>query len=87
MSSRSCHSITAKLGGRGMTLLIFDEAGESFQVELTYEQLAAMKCPSSENSFFLYHWLKEFFDLVGDHMPNQNEIHLDNSTVKLQVCV
>ena len=43
-----------------------------------------MNCPSSEGSFFLYHWLKEFFDLDGDHMPNQQEFCLDNM---LQVCV
>ena len=54
-----------------------------------YTHLAAMSIPFNErfHDVFLYHWLKEFFDLVGDHMPNQNEIYLDNSTVKLQVCV
>ena len=62
-----------------------NEVGQSFNITLTHQQRSAMVLPKAEGSLHLYCWLEEFFGFVGEHMPNSNEIHLDNATVKLTV--
>ena len=41
-----------------------------------------MKMPLSAKAYYCVGWMKEFFDLVGDHNPNSNEIHLEKQDKK-----
>lgn len=45
--------------------------------ELTQKQQAMLRIPNSPSSFTCYTWMANHFDLVGDKMPNKNEIHLE----------
>ena len=46
--------------------------------ELKPEQKAMLRIPNSPASFTCYSWMTNYFDLVGDKMPNKNnEIHLE----------
>jgi len=50
---------------------------------LTSEEIDCLKTPNSYIAKLTSHWMKAYFDLVGDHMPNKaNEIHLETVEIK-----
>lgn len=49
---------------------------------LSHEQIAMTKIPNSYMSLACYVWMKNFFELVGDQVPNSaGEIHLEPTTI------
>jgi hypothetical protein len=50
-------------------------------IKLTREQMQAMTIPNSIQSLSCFGWMRNFFDSVGEHQPNVDEIHLDPCTV------
>lgn len=48
-------------------------------LEPTSERLKAMLLPNTTASRECYEWMKEYFTVSGDHMPNSKEIHLENT--------
>jgi hypothetical protein len=44
---------------------------------LSYAQVAAILIPNTTASLSCFSWMKGHFDLVGDSMPNSEEIHLE----------
>lgn len=55
---------------------------ESFDIELTPLQLAALVVPNTVASLSCFAWMQSFFEAVGDKQPNHNEIHLEPTEVK-----
>ena len=49
-----------------------------YDVDLEPEDFANMRIPNSSGSLLCCSWMKYFFELMGDHMPNcKGEIHLE----------
>lgn len=46
-------------------------------IELTTQQLQAMKISNSPESLHAYGWMDWYFNLVGDKMPNKDQIQLE----------
>lgn len=55
---------------------------ETFDIELTPLQLAALVVPNTVASLSCFAWMQSFFDAVGDKQPNHSEIHLEPTEVK-----
>jgi hypothetical protein len=54
----------------------------AFGIDLSVEQLAAMKLPNTIKAIFAYGWLDYYFSLVGDNEPNtNNEVHIEYCTL------
>lgn len=54
----------------------------AFGIDMSFEQLAAMKLSNTNKSLFAYGWLHYYFGLVGDHEPNTNgEVHIEYCTL------
>jgi len=52
-------------------------------LKLTVQQLAAMQIPNTQVALDTYGWMDNYFQLVGDIMPNSNgDIHLEPITIK-----
>jgi len=51
------------------------------QTELSYEELAMLQIPNSSGAMLCYSWMKYFFNLVGDNVPNSAQIHLEPQTI------
>ncbi len=52
-------------------------------IDLTIQQLAALKIPNNQENLDAYGFLDAYFNLMGDQQPNRNdEIHLEPCTVK-----
>ena len=45
--------------------------------ELSREDVAAANIPNSSTSISCYAWMARYFSLVGDEMPNSQQIHLE----------
>lgn len=54
---------------------------EHFKITLSQEQLAAVMMSNKPQYYFVYAWMKRFFDLIGDQEPNCNEIHIEPITI------
>jgi hypothetical protein len=50
-------------------------------VELSREQIQAMKVPNTIVSLVAFAWLASYFEMCGEPQPNGGEIHLDPCTV------
>lgn len=51
---------------------------EFYDVDLEPEDFNTMRIPNSQGSLLCCSWMKYFFELMGDHMPNgKGEIHLE----------
>jgi len=50
-------------------------------LEVTEERIKVMVLPNSDASRACYSWMKEYFEVAGDHMPNSKEIHLENQSI------
>lgn len=48
-------------------------------LEPTRERLKLLLLTNTNEAFECYDWMKSYFDIAGDHMPNSNEIHLENT--------
>lgn len=55
----------------------FIKRASEIGIELTTEELQALKIPDSQQAMDCYGWMSWVFDLVGDKAPNKNEIQLD----------
>lgn len=54
----------------------------AFGIDLSVEQLAAMKLPNIIKAIFAYGWLNYYFSLVVDNEPNtNNEVHIEYCTL------
>ena len=50
---------------------------QKHNIHLSREQIGLMNLPNSFNSINMYAWMKDYFYLVGDDEPDNDEIHLD----------
>ena len=50
--------------------------------ELSRQDVAAANIPNSSVSISCYAWMARYFSLVGDEMPNSEEIHLESMHIK-----
>ena len=51
-------------------------------MSLSREQIQAMRLSNGPQSLGCYAWMSEFFKVMGDSMPNIDEIHLEPIEVK-----
>ena len=51
-------------------------------MRLSKEQIQAMNLPNGPQSLGCYAWMLEFFKMMGDSMPNVDEIHLEPIDIK-----
>ena len=57
-----------------------------FNIPDTADLRALKVLPDTPMAMQTYVWMKAYFDLVGEHMPNEwEEIHLDSCTVKKEI--
>ena len=49
---------------------------------LNHEQIAALQIPNTVLSLSTYAWMASYFDLMGDKVPNADEIHLEPIHIK-----
>jgi len=40
-----------------------------------------LQIPNSSGAMLCYSWMKYFFNLVGDNVPNSAQIHLEPQTI------
>lgn len=59
--------------------------GDRFNVDVTARDIGLMNLPNTPRAHQLFKWLDDLFDIIGDYMPNIQEIHLDSITVKKQL--
>ena len=50
---------------------------DNLGISLSREQMQAINIPRTQQSLAAYGWLKCHFELVGDDMPNKDEVHLE----------
>ena len=50
-------------------------------LDITDDRIKVMVLPNTEAARECYVWMKEYFNVAGDHMPNKKEIHLDNEPI------
>jgi hypothetical protein len=50
-------------------------------LEITEDRIRVMVLPNTEAARECHVWMKEYFNIAGDHMPNSKEIHLDNEPI------
>jgi hypothetical protein len=70
---------------RGTSSKTFHDALEILKrhgIDSTRQNIVSMILPNTEGSIEMYYWMEEYFNLVGDHMPNSNEIHLETMPFK-----
>lgn len=51
-------------------------------MQLSREQIQAMRLPNGPQSVGCYAWMLEYFKMMGDSMPNVDEIHLEPIEIK-----
>ena len=49
---------------------------------LSRDQVAAIRIPNSSASLSCYAWMNSYFNLVGDIIPNKDEVHLEAIEIK-----
>ncbi len=54
----------------------------SFGVQLSPQQIGALRVPNTVASLSCFAWMSSFFDAVGDRQPNHCEIHLEPTDIK-----
>jgi len=55
------------------------KALKNSNLEVTEERLKVILLPNTSEAIECYHWMKDYFNIAGDHMPNSKEIHLENT--------
>ncbi len=55
---------------------------DTFNIHLTPTQQAAISVPNSVASLSCFAWMHDFFNAVGDDLPNSCEIHLESMSIK-----
>jgi hypothetical protein len=58
------------------------EFAKTFDISLSAADLGALAVPNTVASLTCFGWMKEYFDAVGDQMPNCCEIHLEPTEIK-----
>jgi len=51
-------------------------------INLSREQVQAMKIPNGPQSLACYAWMSDYFQMMGDSMPNMDEVHLEPIDIK-----
>ena len=49
---------------------------------LDHKKISALQIPNTVVSLSCYAWMSSYFDLMGDKIPNSDEIHLEPVCVK-----
>lgn len=65
-------SVVNRITFRGMK-----RVASYYGFELSREDVAAANIPNSSTSISCYAWMARYFSLVGDEMPNSEQIHLE----------
>jgi hypothetical protein len=58
------------------------DLAKSCGVTLSIAQLGALTVPNTVPSLTCFGWMQEYFEIVGDQMPNCCEIHLEPIEIK-----
>lgn len=62
---------------------LFIKMAEDRGLQLTRDQLAALRVPNSPTSVLCYSWMLIYFDVIGDLIPNSDgEIHIEPTDIK-----
>jgi hypothetical protein len=57
---------------------------KSFGINITAEQKGLLRLRNGDAALSSYAWMRTFFEMCGDHVPNsEEEIHLDPTHVSL----
>ena len=67
------------------SICLADELGNKYNITLSNREKGLMQLPNTLSAISTFSWMEKYFDCIGDHMPNCNEIHLDAVTVKEKI--